>query len=92
MPLLAWLTRWEGKWIKVYSADADRDNDGDVIPFQGKLLTVGHDFIHARQSNGFEVVFSARSIWSVGLVTDQDKAELEAIEKYTERKESHVDR
>lgn len=92
MPLLSWLTRWEGKWIKVYSADSSRDNEGDVLPFVGKLLNVGQDFLHVRQWDGYEVAFSAKGIWSVGLITDQDKAELRAMEDLSNRKESHVDR
>lgn len=74
-----WLTRWENKWVHVYSFDCPRDDAGTLHPFRGRLLAVGPDYLVVRQHDGVEVIFQSASIHSVSLVTDQTAVDLEAM-------------
>ena len=54
-------------------------------PIRGKLVDIGSDCFRVRQADGYEVLFAAACIYSVGLVRDQDGAEVEAMETQLER-------
>ena len=83
--LLGQLRRWEGKWVHVYAADCGRSLDDGVRPIRGKLVDIGTDCFRVRQADGYEVLFSAACIYSVGLVRDQDEAEMQAMANQLER-------
>ena len=83
--LLGQLRRWEGKWVHVYAADCGRSFEEGVRPIRGKLVDIGTDCFRVRQADGYEVLFSAACIYSVGLVRDQERAEVEAMEVQLER-------
>jgi hypothetical protein len=56
-----------------------------VRPIRGKLVDIGTDCFRLRQADCYEVLFSSACIYSVGLVRDQDLAEVEAMETQLER-------
>jgi hypothetical protein len=83
--LIGQLRRWEGKWVAIYAIDGARTPDGGIIPIQGKLLDLGHDFLRIRQTDGYEVLYAASAVCSVGLMRDQERAELLAMDRALEQ-------
>jgi hypothetical protein len=83
--LIGQLKRGEGKWVAVYAIDGSRTPDGGIIPIQGKLLDLGQDFLRIRQTDGYEVLYAASAICSIGFLRDQDRAELMAMDRALEQ-------
>jgi hypothetical protein len=46
---------------------------------------VGPDFLRIRQTDGYEVLYAASAICSIGLLRDQDRAELMAMDRAREQ-------